>query len=267
MVNRMWYNIGTDGIGRRAEVVYVRREVSSRQAPVEAVRLPAKEHKAASPNGRSGSVPNRKSLSEVAYGRLLDMLRGGGLGPNAFINERQLARQLGVSRTPLREAIRRLEGEKILERQSGGTLVVRPVSIEDLLYLCQVRRLVEGEAARRAAGRVSVPDLERLRRILVAHKEKKRPIQKADHQALTHDLHIWIARACGNPILASIIEDLKNRYQLIRLGLPARTFPAYDEHLAIIDALIKADGDEARDAMQRHIDAIRTYALEKLGAL
>jgi DNA-binding GntR family transcriptional regulator len=244
----------------------LRSEVASKQPAGETPRVADKGRKARSPLGRYRAAPNRKSLSEVAYGRLLDMLRAGGLRPNDFINERQLARQLDVSRTPLREAIRRLEGEKILERQGSGTLVVRPVSIEDLLYLCQVRRLVEGEAARRAAGRIPVSDLERLRRILVAHMEKKSPIRQADHSP-SHDLHLWIARACGNPILASIIEDLKNRAQLLRLGMPARTFPAYDEHLAIIDALIKADGDAARAAMQRHIDAIRTCALEELGAL
>ena len=120
------------------------------------------------PHGSRRAVPsygqppragNRPSLSEVAYGRLSDMLRNRNLKPNDLINERHLARELNVSRTPLREAIRRLEGERILERQSSGILVVRPISIEDLLYICQVRRLIEGEAARRAAGRIPVADL------------------------------------------------------------------------------------------------------------
>jgi DNA-binding GntR family transcriptional regulator len=229
-------------------------------------RLRHEGRKVVSSNAQSTRAPNRKSLSEAAYGRLLDMLQSGTLRPNDVINERHLARRLDISRTPLREAIRRLEGEKILERQSSGTLVVRPVSIEDLLHICQVRRLVEGEAARRAAGRISVPNLERLRRRIVAHIDNKSPMSVTE-QALNRDLHLWIAKACGNPILASIIGDLKNRSQLLRLGLPARTFPAYEEHLAIIDALIKADGDGARAAMQRHIDAIRTCALEELGAL
>src|SRR5260221_3648519 len=120
------------------------------------------------PNAR-----NQQSLSEIAYGRLSDMLRSRNLQPNDLINERRLASELNVSRTPLREAIRRLEGEKILERQSSGTLIVKPISIEDFLYICQVRRLVEGEAARRATGRISVPDLVRLRERCVASKSHK----------------------------------------------------------------------------------------------
>jgi DNA-binding GntR family transcriptional regulator len=210
--------------------------------------------------------PNRKSLSDAAYGRLVDMLRSGELLPNEVINERHLARQLHVSRTPLREAIHRLEGEKILERQNNGALLVRPTSVEDLLYICQVRLLVEGEAARRAAGRIPVSDLERLRRALVAQKGKQIPFRESD-RSTENDLHLWIASACGNPVLASIVKDLKNRSELLKLGMPARTFPSYDEHLAIIQALINGDGLAAKAAMERHIKAIRTYALEKLGAL
>src|SRR6267142_2118472 len=134
-------------------------------------------------NGRPPSRRTHQSLSEVAYARLLDMLRERRLRPNDVINERHLARQLNVSRTPLREAIRRLEGEKILERQSSGTLVVKPISIEDFLYICQVRRLVEGEAARRAAGRISVPVLVRLRQRYLAYKAHKTPVRKAEPEA------------------------------------------------------------------------------------
>lgn len=213
---------------------------------------------------QSDGPSSRKSLSEEAYGKLLDMLRSRQLQPNDIINERHLARQIKVSRTPLREAIRRLEGEKTFERQSGGTLVVRSVSIEDLLYICQVRRLLEGEAARRAAGRIAVSDLEGLRRRYLAHKANRRPIGSGGLTA-SRDLHRWIADACGNPVLASIIVDLKNRSKLLRLGVPERI--AYDEHLPIIDALIKGNGEEAKMAMQRHIDGLRTYALDKLGAL
>src|SRR5260221_3984256 len=171
------------------------------------------------PSSRSGQALNRQSLSEVAYERLLGMLRSRELQPNDLINERHLARQLNVSRTPLREAIRRLEGEKILERQSSGTLVVRPVSIEDLLYICQVRRLVEGEAARRAAGRIAASELEQLRRRYMSFKEKGGPIP-ATAPIVRRDLHLLIAEACGNPILASIIRELKNRSQLLSVSTP-----------------------------------------------
>jgi DNA-binding GntR family transcriptional regulator len=216
-------------------------------------------------NGQPPRAGIRPALSEVAYARVSDMLRNKNLKPNDLINERHLARELNVSRTPLREAIRRLEGERILERQSSGILVVRPISIEDLLYICQVRRLIEGEAARRAAGRIPVADLERMRKRYLHFRAKTLEVRTPELAASRDDLHRWIAESCGNPELASIIVDLKNRSKLFRWGVPGRI--AYDEHLPIIDAVIKGDGDEARAAMQRHIDALRNYALEQLGAL
>src|SRR5258705_6320204 len=103
-------------------------------------------------NGRPPSRRTHQSLSEVAYARLLDMLRERRLRPNDHINERHLARELNVSRTPLREAIRRLEGEKILEGECSRILGVRPMSIEDLLDFCLVRHLFGGSAGREAGG-------------------------------------------------------------------------------------------------------------------
>jgi DNA-binding GntR family transcriptional regulator len=244
----------------------MRRRSPKAEAPRSESDRPSRGNRRPVPsNGQPPRVGNRPSLSEVAYARLSDMLRTKNLKPNDLINERHLARELNLSRTPLREAIRRLEGERILERQSSGILVVRPISIEDLLYICQVRRLIEGEAARRAAGRIPVADLQRMRKRYLSFRAKTTEVRATEIAASRDDLHRFIAESCGNPELASIILDLKNRSKLFRWGVPGRI--AYDEHLPIIDALIKGDGDEARAAMQRHLDGLRTYALEQLGAL
>src|SRR6202140_5698783 len=85
------------------------------------------------------------SRSEAAYQGLLKILISGELRPNDVIMERRIAEQLQVSRTPLREAIRRLEGEKLLQRQSGGAIVACPMSIEDFLNILSLRRLLESE--------------------------------------------------------------------------------------------------------------------------
>src|SRR5476651_2901326 len=94
-------------------------------------------------------------LSTVAYGAVLDMILRGTIAAGELVTERQIAMRLGMSRTPVREAVRRLEGEGTLERQRGGALVVKPYSMEEFLHALSVRRLLEGEAARLAAGRVS----------------------------------------------------------------------------------------------------------------
>ena len=219
------------------------------------------------PNKQASRPPKGQSLSDIAYVKLLDMLRSGELRPNDLIMETHLSRQVNVSRTPLREAIRRLEGEKILERQRSGTLVVKAMSIEDLLHVWQIRHLLEGDAARRAAGQIPDRELKALRARTLSIKNTGSPTPE-DLRAAGRDLHTLIAQASGNPMLASIIEDFRKRTQLLTIRrVPERIIKVCEEHLAIIDALIAGNGEEARAAMQRHIEGVRAYTLEKLGAL
>jgi DNA-binding GntR family transcriptional regulator len=216
---------------------------------------------------RPAQPADGRSLSDVAYAKVVDMLRSRELSPNDVVLETRLSRQLNISRTPLREAIRRLEGEKILERQRSGTLVVRAISIEDLLHIWQIRILLEGDAARRAAGQISVRDLKPLRAKLIGMKSDGNPTPE-DLRAVGRDLHSLIAQASGNPMLAAIIEDFRKRTHLLTIRrVPERAIKVCEEHLAIVDALLAGDGDEARAAMQRHIEGVRAYTLEKLGAL
>ena len=108
--------------------------------------------------GTMDGLVSETKLSAVAYGALLDMILRGSIAPGELVTERQIAALLGMSRTPVREAVRRLEGEGTLERQRSGALIVRPYSMEEFLQALAVRRLLEGEAARLAAGKVS-PEL------------------------------------------------------------------------------------------------------------
>jgi DNA-binding GntR family transcriptional regulator len=210
----------------------------------------------------SHSEPSR---SEVAYQGLLDFLLSGQLRPNDVVMERRLAATLGLSRTPLREAIRRLEGEKLLRRQDGGTIIVSPMSAEDILNVLHVRRLVEGEAARRAAGRMPVQQLVGFRRRIVTAKAEGIK-QNAAPNMLGRELHLGIALASGNPVLESVIVDLGKRSRLF-MRVFERRIEISEEHLAIVEALVKGDGEAARAAMERHIDNMRLYILDKLASL
>jgi DNA-binding GntR family transcriptional regulator len=211
-----------------------------------------------------------QKLSVVAYGALLDMILRGVIAAGEMVTERQIAARLGMSRTPVREAVRRLEGEGTLERQrsgalGGGALVVKPYSMEEFLHALSVRRLLEGEAARLAAGRVS-PELIAAARERVAQLRANGLGDSARQD--DRDFHAAIATASGNPVLATAISDLRRRTAMFRLGrLPDRVDQVCDEHLAIIDALASGDGEAARAAMQTHIDNVRTHLLQRLTAI
>ena len=204
-------------------------------------------------------------LSAVAYGAVLDMVLSGTIAPGEQVTERQIAAHLGMSRTPVREAVRRLEGEGTLERQRNGALVVRPYSMEEFLHALAVRRLLEGEAARLAAGKVAADVLQAAReRIARLRREGLADTARQDDR----DFHDAIAQASGNPVLAGTIADLRKRTAMFRLGrLPERLDQVCDEHLAVLDALASGNGAAARMAMQAHIDNVREHLLQRLMAI
>lgn len=206
------------------------------------------------------------ALSDMAHKAMMDMLLSGELAPNELVTERQIALKLGISRTPLREAVRRLEGERHLERQRNGALVVRALPVEEFMHILNVRRLVEGEAARLAAGRVPRAELEQIKnRINQALKLPDDAITP-EFAASDRDLHALIAQACGNPVLQQIINDVRTRTSMFRFGrLPSRRKSVCAEHLAIIDALMAGDAQRSQQAMQDHVDQVRLMILARLG--
>ena len=208
------------------------------------------------------------SLAHKAYEGLLGILLSGELGPNDVIMERRIAEQLGISRTPLREAIRRLEGEELLQRQTDGAIVICPMSVEDFLNILSIRRLLEGEAARKAAGRVPEQDLLGFRERIVTLVRKEESDRFAV-QDLGPELHLCVARSSGNRMLASVIADLGKRTRLFTrrfMPISERRSQVCEEHMALIEALLENDGERARACMERHIDSIRAYVLNKLAA-
>jgi DNA-binding GntR family transcriptional regulator len=205
------------------------------------------------------------SLSSLAYNALVEMLRNGALAPNDLVTERQIAAQLNISRTPLREAVRRLEGEKLLSRQRNGALMVRPLPLEEYIHILSVRRILESEAAALAAGRIAESKLLRLRKRIEEVKQLPEDAPLVEVKESDDDLHFMIAEGSGNPILQSLIEDMRKRTAMFRFGrLPSRRNIVCDEHLAIIDALLKADSAAARRASEVHIERVRNALIQNL---
>jgi DNA-binding GntR family transcriptional regulator len=208
-----------------------------------------------------------RGAAEAAYAGLVTMLRDRRLGPEDVLAERPLAAALGVSRTPLREALRRLEGEGMLQRRADGALVVPRLDVEDFLEVLQVRRLLEPEAAAAAAGRVPPERLHALRARVERLAAKEDPLGD-ERLALDLALHAAIGEACGNRVLAAMVTDLRRRTLLFATRqVPERLASVCTEHLAIIGALIDGDPAAARAAMASHIEATRAGILRRLALL
>jgi DNA-binding GntR family transcriptional regulator len=215
-------------------------------------------------NKKSENKKQKGGLSQVAYDFVLRMIVNRELPGGTVIQERKLADSLGVSRTPMREALGRLEGEGWLVRLTDRLLSVKIVTLDEYLQALQVRRLLESEAVFVATPRMNKCQLEKLRVDVEAFRDHPNPTSDM-HWRVDGNLHDAIAEACGNTTMASVIANLRLITQLFDIQtIPTRVKPGCAEHLAILDALIAGDPKMARKAMRIHLDRVRAGVMDYL---
>lgn len=209
-----------------------------------------------------------KGLSNQVYDALVALILSRELRQGEQIQERALALRLNVSRTPLREAMHRLEGERVLERNSSNRLFVRLVSIQEIMEILHVRRMLEADAATRATGRIPPARLLALRERIQALTCAAEPTP-ADFHEVDAALHGMLLEYCENTLLASIIADLRLKTRMFSpTHLEKTRGPAVcEEHLAIVEALIRGDAAAAAAETIRHINNIRQSIIDKLSAV
>ncbi len=212
-------------------------------------------------------VPDKR-LALQAYEQVLDLVMSGSLKPGTLVQERRLAQHLDMSRTPLRDALLMLEGEGLLVRQPGRGLQVKQLNLDDFMDNLAIRRLLEPEATRIAAGRIEagvLADLTaRLRQVLDAARSGSAP-ERAVVREVDDDLHRTIAEAAGNPQMAAIIQSLRRQTLMFDLrSVPERLESTCAEHLAIVAALEQGRGPDAAEAMAIHLDGVRHSIVGRL---
>lgn len=206
-----------------------------------------------------------QSLVDVVTERLEAAIISGELAPGSRVSELALANSLGVSRGPLREAIRRLEGRKLVERTPNIGVRIAELSVKDLGELLLVREALEGMACGLAAENIASSEIDALARLLEDHsKQKELQSGKGYYQeSKDFDFHFRIARASGNERLISMITG--DLYHLLRVyrykssTLTGRAAKAFEEHQQILEALRKRDPQLAEAKMREHIRNARLH--------
>jgi DNA-binding GntR family transcriptional regulator len=215
------------------------------------------------PDGQARSTPllERATTTEVAAAILREMILDAELKGGEPLRQDLLARRLGISRTPLREALNRLATEGLVRMDPHRGAVVVRATAEELREIYEVRVLLEREAAYRAALRCSDEDLRELHAIIEQQRESIDPRAFAKSNTEFHERFCAIA---GQRTLSEIITGLRNRSEVyIRLlaGMPTSLERAYDEHLAIVTALERRDQKAVVRTVSDHLaSTVRTVA-------
>ncbi|EDQ05843.1 HTH-type transcriptional repressor RspR [Sulfitobacter indolifex] len=199
-----------------------------------------------------------ETLGDTTFKRLKAMILDGTLEPGTRLSEKKFADHLGVSRTPVREAIGQLVSEGLAKRSAGSAPVVSSVSLNEIMEILHVRSLLECEASRKAASSgKSTAELSDIRNKMQGFIDGPRPTA-AEHSALDMRLHFILAEMAGSNLLLELIESLKVKTGMYDQGsIPDRLVPGCEEHIALIDAVIAGEPEAASAAMKLHLSNVR----------
>jgi DNA-binding GntR family transcriptional regulator len=199
-----------------------------------------------------------QNISDKAYNVLLEMIIGGQLESGERLIEEQLAENLGVSRTPLRDAINRLAKDGLVSIQPRKGASVQKFSIDDVMEVYDIRIALEGLAAGLAAAKIDLSKLEKLKMLFTSRNTKD--LIKGDTQ-----LHDLIISSCGNKRLINMLNGLKNFIQIFRVSgytFKDRSMVATMEHIKILESLEKRDRKLSEKLMRKHIEKTQKSVLE-----
>jgi len=216
--------------------------------------------------------PESRTLADRVCEQIVTAIVKGDIPPGYKISEPELARTYGISRGPLREAIRRLEGLRLVERKPHVGARVVKLSAVELVEIYHVREALEGMACRLAAEHMPQDEIDNLRDLLDEHE---RNVDQLDGRSYFQkegdlDFHFRIVQGSKNAKLCEVLGG--ELYHLVRMYRyqfsisSSRPKRALKEHRQIIDAIESRDPELAEMLMRRHISAARRNIEEKLGA-
>ena len=206
-----------------------------------------------------------RSRADFVYETLRNAISDGRIAGGERVREEEVARNLGVSRTPVREALQRLQQRGLLVLGAGRGLVVAQLSQQQVVELYAMREILEGSAARFAAMHATAADIDILRQL----QEELKTAQGDGHASLNRRFHQAIYEAAHNRYLMQTLESLNDSFALLRsstLRLPHRQRNSDDERQRIIAAIEKHDPELAEKEAREHIVQAQRTRFERAAA-
>ena len=211
------------------------------------------------------AIQNRRNLKEAVHQRLKESIVRGEIAGGTKLVETRLAQKLGVSRTPLREAINRLEQDGFVEIIPRRGAFVKTQSLQEILETLELREVLEGLAVRLAARHATPKMIQKMKACFQGFSARnvEGSISSYAHQNIR--FHNLIIQASRNRKLIAIIRNLFDQMDMVRLHtivLPGRARKSLSEHSAIILHIEKGSAQTAEKELRAHIADLRQAVLK-----
>jgi DNA-binding GntR family transcriptional regulator len=211
---------------------------------------------------------SRVTLHDTVLNQIRDMIIEGKLAPGSRINEGYVGTMLGVSRTPLREAIKSLVSEGLVEIVPAKGAIVRKFSERDIRDILEALKIIEQAAVRLVCERApdsAIAQLMRMHETMLVHYVRR---ERLPYFKLNQDIHSGIVNATGNSILLESHQNLQARIKRIRFVGNEHDqgwAGAVDDHEHIMRALVARDADAAAEAIGAHLDRTMVRVRDAIG--
>jgi len=205
------------------------------------------------PAGGAGPSAERTNLDDHIYARIKAMIVDGTLLPGERVVPEQLARDMGVSRTPTLSALKRLSQERLITWRSRRGVFVRRLSKRELAMIFEVREVLEGLATRRAAALITPQQVEHLRALFDGTAPTNTPANRRAYMSRDYLFHSGILDIAGSPPLTETTHSVNILVLAFGAGLIKSIQDGLAEHAVILDALRRRDPEAAEAAMRAHV--------------
>jgi len=195
---------------------------------------------------------NKQMLSSQVYHAIKEMIANYRFSPGSRLNVEELSKEFGVSRTPIWEAIRRLEQEGLVNKIPNRGVFMAEMTLPMALQLYQVREVLEGLAGKLAVENIDDKKLKKMEKCL---EDLGKVIEQEDtigYSKLDFTFHALIYEASGNPFLKEILESIKNKMRPLVPLSKALLDRGYREHKKVLEALRSKDPKKAEKALHQH---------------
>jgi len=202
-------------------------------------------------------IKNAKSIRQKIYRHLREQLLNGEIPPHQHLVEARIAREIGTSRTPIREALHSLELEGLIESIPRVGYVVKPIDEDEVEEICEIRGAIEGVGARWAMEKAPQKLIEDLKKNILASEEKAVQEDPKIFVELDAQFHEIIARLSGSKRLQELGQTLRRhmlRYRLQSIYLAENVLRAIQGHKRILEAIEKGNLEEVSRAIKCHLE-------------